>query len=566
MKYTGRILLVLLVLVVSTMLFYPTIKWYLFTPEADKELALTQNIQIKEYSLGQASRDVRMLRALVADDRNAGLPEEYAYLEKVSGVKGSAYQVLSAFKSEQDLLDVVEAHYRDHLLDVKKLSTKVLQLGLDLRGGMSVLLEADLDAYAAKHDEIPSSGELTALLNEDISILTARIDQFGVTEPDIRLQGDSQILIEIPGEADPERVNSFLQGKGSLTFHLVDSSMTGRVKEYFSLHPSLAFNDDGTLNPPDFIPDDRSLVGYYEEDEYGLDTLKDFVVIHNDVVLDGIHLVSANTSTDAQTNRPVVDFRLDAEGGDIFYSFTSSHVGEPLAVVMDGRAKSVATINSAISDSVQLSGGFTREEAENLAVILKTASLPLELEVVSQQAVGASLGDDAVHIALKAIIVGLVLVLVFMVAYYGPAGFVADVALLMNFYMMISVLSAMSFTLTLTSIAGLVLTLGMAIDANVIIYERMKDELKEHKTAYEAVSLGFGRAFWTIMDSNVTTIIAAIILSILGSSSVKGFANTLAIGIACSLFTSLFVSHLIFDLFVRNEDSKGIRLGWRRKK
>ena len=268
---------------------------------------------------------------------------------------------------------------------------------------------------------------------------------------------------------------------------------------------------------------------------------------------------------DGMTGRPAVNFRLDSEGASIFHRFTSAHIGDQLAVVMDGRVKSVAVINDAISGDVQLTGSFTEEEAQSLAVVLRTSSLPIDLTVVSQQGVGASLGSDSVNVALKAILVGFLLVILCMIVYYGPAGIIADVALMMNFLMMIAVLSAMHFTLTLSSIAGLVLTLGMAIDANVIIYERIKEEMEEGLSVYEAVKLGFGRAFWTIMDSNVTTIIAAIVLSVLGSSTVKGFANTLAIGVACSLFTSLFVSHLLFDFFI-SEEKGNVWFSWRRKK
>lgn len=561
MKKTSRLLLVLLVLVVSTLLLYPTIKWYFFVPSELKELALTQNEQIRDYSKGQAIKDVKMLRSLLAEDRNAPIPEGFEYLGKAD----SLYECMSSYESEQELLDKVEARYRDELLEIKKLSSKVLQLGLDLRGGMSVLLEADIDSYAEKHGSTPSDSELQSLLKDDINILTARIDQFGVTEPDIRMQGTSQILIEIPGEADPERINTFLRGKGSLTFHLVDTALTNRVNEMYSLHPSDAYDEKGNLVTPDFIPEDRMLVGYYEVDEYGMDALVSLAVLYKDVILDGDHLVSASTSTDQMSQRPVVNFQLDTEGGRLFYDFTSSHVGDSLAIVMDGKAKSIASISTGISENVQLSGGFTKEEAENIAITLKTSALPIDLEVVSQQAVGASLGDDAVSVALKAIVIGILLVVIFMFAYYSWAGLIADLALLMNFYMMISILSALNFTLTLTSIAGLVLTLGMAIDANVIIYERIKEELREGKLFYEALSLGFGRAFWTILDSNVTTIIAGVVLSILGSSSVKGFANTLSIGVACSLFTSLFVSHLVFDYLVPEESFKKVRMSWRRR-
>ena len=574
MKKTGRILLVILVIVVATLLLLPTIRWYLFIPESTKRAAAGSNEDIRDYAMGQAVNGVNELKALLSADRSSPVPEKYTYLEDYAGrylkdkpSEWTIYSLLSAFPDESALFDSIESYYRDDLLEAKNLSGKVLQLGLDLRGGMSVVLEADIESYSSTHDGyVPSRSELTALLEEDIDVLTSRIDQYGVTEPDIRLQGVDQILIEVPGEADPERVDSFLMGRGALTFQLVSSELTNRVNREYMASLASAFNADGEIITPPYIPEGYTVAGYYTEDEYGIDTLEQFVVLHDEVALDGRHLESARMERNPQNNQPVVNFHLDSEGADIFYAFTSQHVGEQLAVVMDGRVKSIATINDAISADVQLTGSFTEAEAEALAVILKTSSLPIDLRVISQQGVGATLGNDSVRIALHAIIAGLVLVLAVMIAYYSTSGLIADIALLLNFYMMISVLSALHFTLTLASIAGLVLTLGMAIDANVIIYERMKEEAALGKSFYDVVNLGFGRAFWTIMDSNVTTIIAAIVLSVFGSSTVKGFANTLAIGVACSLFTSLFVSHLLFDLSVSEENGRSIRLSWRKRK
>ena len=576
MNKLGRTLLVVLVLAVCGMLLYPTVKWYCFVPQDVKNLAAGSNENIRDWARGQASREIATLRGMLQSDRNQAVPEDLGYLigyaedaRKDNGIdkpeSWDIYALLSSFRSEDELFSVIESYYRDRIMEAKRLSGNVLQLGLDLRGGMSVVLEADTAGFEAQHGYVPSGNELAGLIAEDIEILTSRIDQFGVTEPDIRQQGADQILIEVPGEVDPERVDSFLMSRGSLTFHLVDQELTNRVNRAYMGNRAAAFRPDGSIIVPDYIPEDRELLGYYTEDEYGIDELREFVVIYSDVALDGTHLESARMERNPQNNQPVVNFRLDSEGGDIFYNLTSRHVGEELSVVMDGKVKSVAVINSAISQDVQLSGSFTEEEARSLAVALRTSSLPIDLTVVSQQGVGASLGSDAVTVALRAILFGLLLIVLFMVIYYGPAGFIADFALIMNFYMMIAVLSALHFTLTLASVAGLVLTLGMAIDANVIIYERMKEELAGGKSPYDTVKLGFGRAFWTIMDSNVTTIIAAVVLSVLGSSTVKGFANTLAVGIFCSLFTSLFVSHLLFDFFVKEESFKGVRLSWRRR-
>ena len=580
MKKTGRILLVLLVVVVASFLLYPTVKWYMFTPQAIKELAAGSNLQIREYSRGQASRDVRVLKDKAKTTPDGEVDKEYKYIEKKakeilkeSGKsvpsKWTWFSLLSAFPDEASFFSAVEESYRVEIMNAKNLSGRVLNLGLDLRGGMSVLLDADTTLFEEKNGRAPTEEELTALLVEDIDVLSMRIDQFGVTEPDIRLQGKGQILIEIPGEADPERINSFLRSSGSLSFHLVDDSLTNKVNAEYKKNPSSFIDDDGRLISVDYIPQGKTLLGYYVQDDYGIEYMKSLVVIYDEVALDGSHIENAKVSEGSTNNvsniSPSINFNLDAEGGNIFYAFTSAHKGDSLAVVMDDKVKSVATINSAIRDSVSLTGAFTQEEAQSLAVVLKTSSLPIELKVASQSAIGATLGDDSVKIALKALLAGVLLVIIFMVAYYGLSGLIADFALLMNLFMMIALLSALNFTLTLASIAGIVLTLGMAIDANVIIYERMKEEKATGKSGYEVVKAGFARAFWTIMDSNVTTIIAAVVLIVLGTSAVKGFAVTLAVGIGCSLFTSLLLSHLIFDIFITEESFRQVHLGWRRK-
>ena len=225
--------------------------------------------------------------------------------------------------------------------------------------------------------------------------------------------------------------------------------------------------------------------------------------------------------------------------------------------------KSVATINEPIRSQVQISG-FSQKEADDLAVVLKTAALPINLTIASQQSVGATLGDDAVRKAMVALVIGIVLVMIFMFVNYQVSGLVADLALVMNLVMMLAMLTSFGFTVTLSSVAGLVLTLGMAVDSNVIINERIKEELAVGKTDQAAVQAGYGKAFWTIMDANVTTIIAALVLARLGSSAVKGFANTLAVGIVSSVFTSLFVTHLIMDAAVTDNPKGKLHISWRK--
>ena len=575
MKKRDRLIIVLLVLLMCGYFLYPTFKWYTIVPQETKDLASGSNEQIREYARGQATRELRAIKSLVTSDASADVPAEYSYLKPIAKENYRAMSkdvpsswtiesLCAGFYNEKAMFDAIEQHYRSSLLEVKNLSDSVLQLGLDLRGGMSILLDADVDAYNEKSGKTASSQEINALVLQDIEILQNRIDQFGVSEPEIRLQGSDQIFVEIPGAADPERVNSFLQGKGSLLFQIVYESLTAELNTYFEENPSEVYTDGGEIKQPNFRPAGKIAAGYYVKDSYGIDELQSFVVLDSEIGLDGIHLESAQTGTNSITAQPVVNFHLDASGGDAFYKFTSTHVGESMAVVMDGKVKSIATINEAIRQDVQISG-FSQEEASDLAIVLRTAALPIELVVSSQQAVGATLGEDAVEAGLMAIAIGLALVVVFMFIYYGLSGLVADLALVLNLILMLAVLSAFKFTLTLTSIAGLILTLGMAVDANVIIFERIKEELRFGKSSQVAIKTGFGKAFWTIMDANITTIIAALVLSQLGSSTVKGFANTLAIGIISSLFTALFVSHLIFDAAITDREGAKLHITWRKK-
>jgi len=285
-------------------------------------------------------------------------------------------------------------------------------------------------------------------------------------------------------------------------------------------------------------------------------------VLHEEIGLDGIHIANAVVGTNPITGQPTVNFGLDTSGGEIFYKLTSTNTGELMAVVQDGKVKAMATITEPIRNNVQITG-FGVQEAQDLSIVLKTAALPIELNVISQQGVGASLGEDSVRSGLIAIIGGLALVLIFMIAIYKGSGVIADIALLFNLVIMLSVLSALNLTLTLTSIAGLVLSVGMAVDANVIILERIKEELAVGKSAAASVKAGFGKAFWTIMDANVTTIIAALVLSQLGSGSVKGFANTLAVGIVSSMFNALFVVKLMYDTTLTKKNPR-LSVGWKR--
>jgi preprotein translocase subunit SecD len=229
---------------------------------------------------------------------------------------------------------------------------------------------------------------------------------------------------------------------------------------------------------------------------------------------------------------------------------------------MDNKVKAYARIQEAIRESVRITG-FGVDEAQNLALVLRTAALPVDLEIINQQAVGASLGADAIRQGIQAILYGFILVVAFMLLYYKGAGLIADLALMLNLFFIIATLSVFNFTLTLTSIAGIVLTVGMAVDANVIIFERIKEEYRLGKSAKASIDAGFSKAFWSIMDANITTLIASIFLSQLGKGPIQGFAITLSVGIITSMFTALFVSRLIYDFFTDVVGTTKLSISWR---
>ncbi len=576
MRKLERILIALVVFAVCVWFLFPTIKWYGFVSSEDKALTTGSSLQVKEYSQGRALDVLQYLEG----NPDAEVPEEYSFVIelakaqlKANGKGGTDVKVcsdvLEAFSTSKDsgeaLLQAVEKHCREYIQGLKELSSKALQLGLDLKGGMSILLDVEVSSLAERLGYEPSESEISAAIEEDIEILKSRIDQFGMAEPEIRRQGDAQILIELAGTPDPERVDAFLKGKGSLAFHLADNLTTQRVNVYLQSNPAefeaikSALENGQDFVQPSIVPSDRMVAGMFVTDEYGLEQLSGLVVIYRAAALDGGYLLSAETGRDSTSSQPVVNFRISDEGGDIFYDFTKAHIGQPLAIVMDGHVKSVATIRDALSTNVQISG-FSVEEAENLAIILKTASLPISVSISSQQTVGASLGEDSVRVGAKAILFGFILVVIFMVVFYKGCGLIADLALVMNLVIMVATLGGFGSTLTLTGIAGLILSVGMAVDANVIIFERIKDELKAGALPKAAVRNGYAKALWTILDSNITTIIAAVVLMSFGSSAVKGFATTLAIGIVSSVYTALFLSHLFMDLTV----DRSISISWRR--
>jgi preprotein translocase subunit SecD len=574
MKKRYRFLIILAVIAVGLYFVWPTVRWYFLTPQVDKDIAESSRNQIKVYAQERADETIK---ALVAMDPAAALPVQDSFLitkattryktaNRTVPAAWKVQDVLQAYSSRADIATDAEDWYRSQMFALKDLKNQTMQLGLDLRGGMYVTIQVDYAAWEKENKTTLSKSQRDDKMKTTLEVLRNKIDQFGLSDPSIRTQGDDKIIIEIPGTSDPENVRRFIMGKGSLTFHIADTDGLAKVKEYAAANPGVLLDAAGNVKDTAVlavVPKGDVLRGVFDKDSYGLDQLKGYTVLHEEVGLNGTEIKGAQVSRDPMTGQPTVIFNLTPAGGETFYKLTSANVGKLLAVALDDKVKAQATIREPIRDQVSVSG-FKLEEANDLALTLRTGALPVPLEITSQQAIGASLGQDAINQGIKAVVIGVGLVMLFMLLYYRRAGLNAVIAQLLHLYINVAILSVFGFTLTLSAMAGLVLSIGMAVDANVLIFERMKEEARLGKTKQAVVSHGFSRAFSAILDSNVTTIIAALVLTQLGKGSIQGFAVTLLIGNIATLFAAVFVSRLIFDFELDVLKAKRLVLTWRK--
>ena len=575
MNKKSRLITIIAVLAVCFAFLWPTISWYARTPKEDQALALSTLENIKDYSNFKAASDVKAMVAAAKADPETLVPADQEWFKeqvkknyKLENKKYSEplklVDALNSFASKTELANFVEGVYRKKILKNKDFYKNSVKLGLDLSGGMNVIVKADLDAVIANQGDTPYVEETlkAEAMAQDVETLSNRIDRFGLSSPTIRQQGEDRIYIELPGSAEADQINSIIQGRGILNFRLVDNEATQAFTTYYYNHMDSTFDSKGRLIDASVIPEDCVVMGYYTTDAYGLDQREGYLVVKKEVALDGKHIKSAEVGAEDLTGKPQVNFVLDSEGSEIFGEFTGKHVGENLCIVSDDKVKSNARIQTAITGGRVAITGFGIQEAQNLRKVLQTAWLDVPLSVESQQVIGASLGDQAIKQGLLAIAVGLIAIMVFMLIWYQGAGVNACVAQVLNLYIMFSILSALNLTVTLPMIAGMILTIGMAVDANVIIFERIKEERRLGKDRASSMNTGFNNAFWAIMDSNITTFIAAIFMSQLGTGSVQGFAYSLAIGVVSTLFTTLFVSRLMFDFQTEVVGKKNISIGW----
>ncbi|WP_026380246.1 protein translocase subunit SecD [Afifella pfennigii] len=413
--------------------------------------------------------------------------------------------------------------------------TQPIQSGLFGQGAVS---EVDIarsgDSFVLELREAGIEERMRSAVEQSLSVLGRRVNALGTTEPTIQREGTDRILVQVPGLEDTRRLKDILGQTARMTFHL--ECPEGDIISAQQSRPPAGCEIAEPVDPNDGP-----------------------ILIESRARLSGDDLVDAQPAFDQQTNTPIVTFRFNSRGGSVFGQLTQENVGRRFAVVLDDKVITAPVIRTPIlGGSGQIEGNFTVESAQNLAVLLRAGALPADLTIVEERTVGPSLGRDSIAAGETAALIGTVAVVLFMFLVYGLFGLFANIALIANIVLLFALLTILQATLTLPGIAGIVLTVGMAVDANVLIFERIREEARQGRSAINAIEAGFSRALGTILDANITTLIAAFALFALGSGPIRGFAVTLALGILTTMFTAFMLTRLIVALWVRSQRPKTV--------
>jgi len=419
----------------------------------------------------------------------------------------------------------------DHALNVVRELARPLQT-LSGMGASDLEVRRDGDAIVVTLSEAERAATDDRTMRQSLEIIRRRVDEVGTREPTIMRQGTDRILIQVPGIGSAAELKELIGTTARLTFHPVVRQSSN----------------------PDEVPAPREVI-YPSMDEPGI-----FYVLEQTPVVSGEQLVDAQPDFD-QNGRPAVSFRFNPAGGRAFGIYTAENIGNPFAIVLDGEVISAPVIQSHIpGGSGIITGRFTVEESTQLAILLRAGALPAEMTFLEERTIGPELGQDSIDAGSVAAIVAMSAVLIFMILSYGFFGVIANIALLLNIAMIFALLSLIGATLTLPGIAGIVLTIGMAVDANVLVFERIREEMKTARGAARAIEMGYEKALSAILDANITTFITAAILFALGSGPVRGFAVTLGLGIVTSVFTALFVTRLMVVFWYERRRPKTIAI------
>ena len=464
--------------------------------EIDNKPVIIQKLQNKLSTLKKffIDNDIKSTNFKIIDDKKISFVVDENSLDKV----------LSLLNDKESEINTYFNKFKTHEFDVEE--TKVLS---------SVNITLQFSEYGLV--QLKSSSQ-----NQAIEIVRRRVDEIGTNEPNILKRGNDRILVELPGLENPDRIKSLLGKTANLSFRFV------------------------TLNEEESFGTEK--VPYEDGSE---------AIISKRIILSGDNLVDAQPRMDNQSNQTVVSFTLDRVGAKKFARATSSGVGKKLAIILDGKIISAPNIvEPIIGGSGQITGDFTFQSATDLALLLRSGALPAPMKIIEERTVGPGLGQDSINAGILSLVIGFILVVLFMIVKYKIFGLIANITLITNLFLLIGVLTLFEATLTLPGIAGIILTVGMAVDANVLIYERIKEEIKIENNKIVAFDSGYTKSKTTILDANITTLIAALILFILGSGPVKGFALTLGVGILTTLFSVYFIARLLTALYVIRNKNK----------
>lgn len=460
----------------------------------------------------QADKAVEGTAERMVEDLKETLRKERVPFSSIKRVKSWDIQIqLPSGTKQEELRQLID----------KDFPTLEWQTGETSSQGTSLLL-------TLKSKEVQRIRKLA--IDQALETIRNRVDQFGVSEPDIRPEGEDRILVQLPGITDPQRAVSIIGKTALLEFKLVAEDVTPQQIKEGKLPPGVKVYPMKSVS---------SSTGQTSQSE---------IALKDRTLMTGEYITNAQVSIDHQYNTPYVSLEFDAQGARLFERITEANVKKRLAIVLDGVVYSAPVIQEKISGGrASITGSFSMEEARDLAIVLRAGALPAPVTVLEERTVGPSLGHDSIRKGFLSSLIGGLGVVAFMVIYYSLAGVIADVALVLNIMLILAGLAAFGATLTLPGIAGIALTIGMAVDANVLIYERIREELRLGKTPRAAVDTGYDRATMTILDANVTTLIAAVVLFQFGTGPVRGFAVTLTIGLVANLFTAIIVTRIIFD-------------------
>lgn len=494
----------------------------------------------------------------------------FLVVKKDAVISVSGYGINDAVMNEAKIFPgVKDVRILPHWSE-KALLAKKMNLGLDLQGGMNLVMRADFESIEHKQEKKLTDAEKMDITQQALELLRNRIDKFGVSEPSIRPRGTEAIEIQLPGVKDPMSVKKAIGTTGRVEYRLVDDEYTrlaglwmknniqtlkeGKIPEDLEQQYAILGEAAKAIG----LPARSELLFFYERDENTKKIMPAYpIALEKEVALAGNDISKAWVGHD-EYGRLSVHFTTTPDGASKFATVTSAkNHGRKLAIIIDEKVRSAPQVNVQITTGQALiQGDFTLEEVNTLARIIKEGALPVNLVIIEERTVGPSLGQDAIDAGIKATILAFSVVMIFMVAYYKLSGLIASIGLIVNIVCQLALLSWLGFTLTLPGIAGFILTLGMAVDSNVLIYERMREEQRSGKSPRIAVVNGFDRAFWAIVDSNITTLIAAFVLSQFGTGPIKGFAVTLSIGLISSLFVVLYVTRFVFELLSLSKNLK----------